>query len=218
MITLPLDSSSTCLLINSRLLVHDITFAVAAPNFAVFSPLGADEAEYDGEASETCAKNESDANIHDNIVKECEEEHPYNLLPSSDISRFACQQSRFCFKLCQDIIFHRPSTQLLLIFRHKCYGSSPLAVDPPKFCTSPKTSNFFDQPKTESLQSTAEKKTPTILRDSSSETLSLIPASPNSKMVSPHHVIGSSTPRYRSWRSTLRSALSFPSVTPPREH
>ncbi|KDO40300.1 hypothetical protein CISIN_1g006300mg [Citrus sinensis] len=36
------------------------------PNFAVFSPLGAEEGEYDGEESETCAKSESDANIHDN--------------------------------------------------------------------------------------------------------------------------------------------------------
>ncbi|KAH9688065.1 hypothetical protein KPL70_015000 [Citrus sinensis] len=158
------------------------------PNFAVFSPLGAEEGEYDGEESETFAKSESDANIHDNTVKEDEEEHPHHLLPSSDISR------------------------------HECYGSSPLAVEPLKVCTSPKTSKFFDQPKIEEpLRPTVGEKPPKI--HSFLETSSLIPVSPNSKRVSPpHHVIRSSTPRYRSRRSTLRSALSFPSVTPPREH
>lgn len=85
--------------------MHDITFAVAVPNFAVFSPLGAEEGEYDGEESETCAKSESDANIHDNTVKEGEEEHPHHLLPSSDISRFACQQSRFVLNCLRSLSF-----------------------------------------------------------------------------------------------------------------
>lgn len=93
------------MLINSSLLVHDITFAVAVPNFAVFSPLGAEEGEYDGEESETCAKSESDANIHDNTVKEGEEEHPHHLLPSSDISRFAFQQSRFVLNCLRSLSF-----------------------------------------------------------------------------------------------------------------
>ncbi|KAH9688071.1 hypothetical protein KPL70_015000 [Citrus sinensis] len=165
-----------------------VELGVRFPNFAVFSPLGAEEGEYDGEESETFAKSESDANIHDNTVKEDEEEHPHHLLPSSDISR------------------------------HECYGSSPLAVEPLKVCTSPKTSKFFDQPKIEEpLRPTVGEKPPKI--HSFLETSSLIPVSPNSKRVSPpHHVIRSSTPRYRSRRSTLRSALSFPSVTPPREH
>ncbi|KAH9754117.1 CRC domain-containing protein TSO1 [Citrus sinensis] len=123
-------------------------------------------------------------------LKEGEEEHPHHLLPSSDISR------------------------------HECYGSSPLAVDPLKVCTSPKTSKFFDQPKIEEpLRPTVEEKPPKILKNSFSKTSSLIAVSPNSKRVSPpHHVIRSSMPRYRSRRSTLISALSFPSVTPPREH
>ncbi|KAJ4719630.1 protein tesmin/TSO1-like CXC 2 [Melia azedarach] len=124
---------------------------------------GAEESDYEGEDAEACEKNELDANISVNVVKEGEEEHLDLLLPSSDIPRA------------------------------KRSGSSLLAVNPPpKLCISLKTSVFNQPSFEEHFQSTPENETPKILKNSFSHSM-IPASPNSKRVSSPYHEIGSST-------------------------
>ncbi|GMY20974.1 protein tesmin/TSO1-like CXC 3 [Fagus crenata] len=198
---------------------------------------GAEETDIEGEESEACEKNASDASLH--TAKEDEKEHfDFPITALSEISRSLSQESEGCKNALETSLqavnereeeqpdfstppfseISRPPIRLPFSFNGKLPLSSMLAVgSSPQFCTSQKHTtkySFCSRTKFEThLQMIPEDETPETLNS----TGDVKSTSPNSKRVSPpKQEFGSST-AWSGRKLILRSIPPFPSLTSPGE-
>uniref|UniRef100_A0A2N9FIW0 CRC domain-containing protein n=1 Tax=Fagus sylvatica TaxID=28930 RepID=A0A2N9FIW0_FAGSY len=191
----------------------------------------------EGEESEACEKNASDASLH--TAKEDEKEHlDFPITALSKISRSLSQESEGCKNALETSLqavnereeeqpdfstppfseISRPPIRLPFSFNGKLPLSSMLAVgSSPQFCTSQKHTtkySFCSRTKFEThLQMIPEDETPETLNS----TGDVKSTSPNSKRVSPpKQEFGSST-AWSGRKLILRSIPPFPSLTSPGE-